>query len=66
MVVCVTIIALRNRKIDDDNLSSGAKALRDSIALTLGIDDGSDRIRWEYGSVRTDGPEEIIVRIAEK
>lgn len=66
VVVCVTIIACRNREIDSDNLSSGAKCLRDCIATSLGIDDADKRIRWEYGFAQTSGPEQTIVRIAVK
>jgi len=36
------------RKLDDDNLSSGFKAVRDGVADWLGIDDGSPRIHWVY------------------
>jgi hypothetical protein len=37
------------RKLDDDNLAGGFKAVRDGVADWLGIDDGSDRLRWTYG-----------------
>lgn len=36
------------RKLDDDNLTSAFKAVRDGIADYLGIDDGDDRISWNY------------------
>ena len=36
------------QKLDDDNLSGGFKGLRDSVANELGIDDGSELVRWEY------------------
>lgn len=36
------------QKIDDDNLASGFKAVRDQIAKEIGIDDGSELLRFEY------------------
>lgn len=38
----------RQRDYDDDNLRGAFKAVRDGIAAYLGIDDGSERIEWEY------------------
>jgi hypothetical protein len=37
---------LGGRKMDDDNLAGGLKAVQDGVALWLGLDDGDDRIRW--------------------
>lgn len=34
------------RKLDDDNLASAFKAVRDEVAKQLGVDDGSDAIEW--------------------
>lgn len=36
-------------KMDSDNLAGAMKAIRDGIAEAIGIDDGDDRMRWEYG-----------------
>lgn len=36
------------RTMDDDNLCSALKAVRDGIADWLRIDDGSERIKWVY------------------
>lgn len=44
----ITLTRVAPRKLDDDNLASGFKAVRDGVADWLGIDDGSPRIRWEY------------------
>ena len=60
----VEIIALRNAVCDADNSRNGYKPLQDAIAASLYIDDGSERIRWEYGQCHTAGPEGTIVRIA--
>lgn len=40
------------RNLDTDNLASAMKATRDAIAKVIGIDDGSDMIRWEYAQTR--------------
>ena len=57
----VTIVSLRRRIVDDDNLIAGAKALRDAIAEHLGIDDS--KINWEYLQLKTSGDEGTIVKI---
>jgi hypothetical protein len=36
------------RLMDGDNLAAAFKAVRDEIALALGIDDGDRRVTWEY------------------
>ena len=42
----VTMTRIAPRRLDDDNLASGFKAVRDGVAAWLGIDDGSPLIRW--------------------
>ena len=44
----ITLTRVAPRKLDDDNLASGFKAVRDGVADWLGIDDGSPRIKWQY------------------
>ena len=44
----VTLTRQGPRKLDDDNLQSAFKAVRDEVAAFFGIDDGSDRWRWQY------------------
>lgn len=39
--------------LDDDNLRSALKAVRDGIADALGIDDGSDAVVWRYDQRRS-------------
>lgn len=34
--------------MDDDNLRSACKALRDGIAKAIGVDDGSKTLEWRY------------------
>ena len=63
VVLCVHLLSLRRRIIDDDNLVAGHKGLRDAIARSLGLDDGDPRIRWEYSQGETRGEQGTIVRI---
>jgi hypothetical protein len=37
--------------LDDDNLASAFKAIRDQIAKLIKVDDGSDMVRWQYDQV---------------
>lgn len=46
--VVVTITRIGPRKLDDDNLASACKYVRDAIASKIGIDDGSDEYTWVY------------------
>lgn len=61
--ITVSIIVLCRRRRDDDNLAGGCKHLRDAIAKTLGVDDGDDRVRWQYGHMETRGKVGTLVRI---
>jgi hypothetical protein len=64
LVAIVTIIRVGYKECDDDSLIPGAKALRDSIAASLGVDDGDKRIRWRYSQARVDdGRTGTIVKI---
>ena len=44
----VTITRVGPQRLDDDNLSSACKYVRDQIAAIVGIDDGSDQYTWRY------------------
>lgn len=44
----VTFTRIGPRKLDDDNLRSSFKGIRDSVARRIGVDDGDERIRFEY------------------
>jgi len=63
VVVRVTIIRCGSRLLDDDNLCFAYKPLRDSIATSLGIDDGDKRISFEYGQCETKGKRGTIVKL---
>lgn len=60
---CITLIGFITRRMDDDNLAHAFKPLRDAIADWIGIDDGSSRLRWEYGQVETRGEKGTAVKI---
>jgi len=61
IVVC--IVRFGRRILDDDNLAGGNKPLRDCIAERLGIDDGDERVEWEYRQVVTRGVIGTLVTI---
>lgn len=44
----ITIIRIGPRKLDDDNLASACKYVRDQIAESVGLDDGSPMYTWRY------------------
>lgn len=56
----VRLTRLSPRELDDDNLRSSLKAIRDEVArwlcLPVGsggqVDDRDPRVRWEYGQAR--------------
>lgn len=64
MGVVITITAYRRKLLDDDNLVAGAKALRDAIATSLGVDDADTRLKWEYRQHTTEGAEGTLVTIS--
>ena len=44
----ITITRVGPRKLDDDNLASACKYVRDEIADAVGEDDGSEQFTWMY------------------
>lgn len=66
VVVCVTIIRFGLRQADDDSVCASYKAVRDSIATSLGVADNDRRVRWQYGQVSTQGEEGTLVTIEVK
>lgn len=49
----VTITRIGPRVLDGDNLQRSAKAVRDTIAECLGLDDGDQRITWVYAQEKS-------------
>jgi hypothetical protein len=60
----IGIVGVRHKLLDGDNFIGGCKPLRDSIAASIGIDDGSLSLTWEYSQILTRGPEGTIVVIS--
>ncbi len=58
----VTLTRIAPRALDDDNLRSALKSVRDGVADRLGIDDRDSRVVWAYGQ-RKGIPKEIAVEI---
>lgn len=57
----VSIVVFRKRLLDDDNSVGSVKHLRDIIARHIGLDDGDERVKWQYSQVRTDGEPGTLV-----
>lgn len=61
----ITITRVAPRALDDDNLASCAKAVRDGVADALGVPDNDRRLSWAYaqrrGATREYGVEVAIV-----
>lgn len=57
----ITITRVGPRELDDDNLQSACKYVRDQIADIVGVDDGSKLYTWKYEQ-RT-GPYNVEVEI---
>ncbi len=63
-VIRVSIISVRRRLIDSDNLVAGAKQIRDALAEKLESDDSEySGIEWEYDQMTTRGTEGTLIRI---
>lgn len=58
----VLLTRIAPRQLDDDNLRSAFKALRDGIADRLGVKDNDPRVRWEYAQERG-RPKEYAARV---
>ena len=52
LMVHVTLTRVGPRDLDDDNLASAFKAIRDEVAAFVGLDDGSKRFVWNYRQER--------------
>jgi hypothetical protein len=59
----ITLLSHRRRLLDSDNHIGSLKPLRDGIAKTLGIDDGSLAVRWQYHQIKTEGREGVVVTV---
>ncbi len=44
----ITLTRIGPRKLDDDNLASAFKYVRDEVARHYGVDDGSGLYAWRY------------------
>ena len=46
--LAISFTRVGKKALDSDNLQSSMKAVRDGVADALGINDGSDLIKWDY------------------
>jgi len=62
----VKLTRLAPRSLDDDNLRSALKAIRDGIADRRGVDDADPRVIWEYAQSKGEPREyAVLVEISE-
>ncbi len=61
----VSLVAFRRNLLDRDAVSFQFKPLTDAVAATLGVDDDDPRVEWEWGQVKTDGEEGVVVKVEE-
>jgi hypothetical protein len=59
----VTLIRIAPRELDDDNLRSALKAVRDGVADALGINDRDKRVEWIYTQEKHN-PKEYGIKVA--
>lgn len=45
----VRLVRIGKRRMDSDGLAISFKGVRDGLAAAMGIDDGDERIDWQYG-----------------
>lgn len=57
-LLVVTLTRVSPRPLDDDNLRSALKSVRDAVATWLRIDDASPLVRWEYAQEK--GPTPLV------
>jgi hypothetical protein len=52
----VVLTRVAPRELDDDNLRSSFKGIRDEVAKRIGVDDRSKLLKWEYDWVKPAEP----------
>ncbi len=63
--VVVKLTRIGPRKLDSDNVSGCLKAVRDQVAVFLGVDDGDEsKVTWSYAQER--GPYGVRVEIVDE
>jgi hypothetical protein len=60
----IDLVRISPRQLDDDNLQSAFKAVRDGVADWLGVDDADEQVTWRYAQKRrgSDRGIQILVR----
>lgn len=44
----VRLLRIGPKRLDSDNLAGSFKHVQDAIAREIGVDDGDERVKWEY------------------
>jgi hypothetical protein len=61
--LAVHLTRIAPRELDDDNLRSSLKAVRDGVAAALRVDDSSPLIEWVYWQRKGEEPGEHAVEV---
>ena len=65
--IAVSMTRIAPRALDDDNLQTAFKSVRDGVADALGIDDRDPRVAWRYAQEKGKPPHmRIGIKTAEK
>lgn len=59
----VRLTRISRGKLDDDNLGRAMKAVQDTVAAAIGVDDGSDRIAWNRKQIKDGSFLGVIIEI---
>lgn len=64
--VSITLQRIGGRRMDKDNLASSMKHVQDAVAKHLHMDDGDERIAWEYRQKPGGGTRGVSIEFDEK
>ncbi len=59
----VRLTRISRGTLDDDNLGRAMKAVQDTVAAAIGVDDGSPRIAWKRAQIKDGAFLGVIVEI---
>jgi len=64
-IVAIKLIRIGKRRLDTGNLAAALKHVQDGVCDALDVNDGDERISWEYGQATSPLPH-VLVEIREK
>lgn len=64
-IVAIRLFRIGKRRLDTGNVAAALKHVQDGVCDALGVNDGDERISWEYGQATSPLPH-VLVEIREK